>query len=32
VWVQDFSATVNGKGKISTYRVTAKVSFEVGGN
>mgnify|MGYP001455417383 FL=1 len=29
VWVQDFSATVNGKGKLSTYRVTCKVTFEV---
>ena len=31
IWVQDFSATVDGKGKIDTYRVTAKVSFEVNG-
>ena len=29
VWVQDFSATVNGEGKLSTYRVTCKVTFEV---
>lgn len=29
VWVQDFSATVDAKGKLSTYRVTCKVSFEV---
>lgn len=29
VWVQDFSATVDQKGKIDTYRVTVKVSFEV---
>lgn len=29
VWVQDFSATVDGKGKIETYRVTVKVTFEV---
>ncbi|MEQ1711305.1 MAG: dodecin family protein [Hyphomicrobium sp.] len=29
VWVQDFSATVDSKGKIDTYRVTAKVTFEV---
>jgi flavin-binding protein dodecin len=29
VWVQDFSAAVNGKGKLATYRVTCKVTFEV---
>lgn len=29
VWVQDFSATVDAKGKIDTYRVTVKVTFEV---
>jgi hypothetical protein len=29
VWVQDFSATVNGKGKIESYRVNVKLSFEV---
>lgn len=29
VWVQDFSATVDGKGKLATYRVTCKVTFEV---
>ncbi len=29
VWVQDFSATVDQKGKIETYRVTVKVTFEV---
>jgi len=29
VWVQDFSATVDAKGKIATYRVTCKVTFEV---
>lgn len=29
VWVQDFSATVDGKGKIDSYRVTVKVTFEV---
>lgn len=29
VWVQDFSATVDQKGKIKTYRVNCKVSFEV---
>jgi flavin-binding protein dodecin len=31
VWVQDMSATVNGKGKLETYRVTCKVAFEVKG-
>jgi len=31
VWVQDFSGSVNSKGKLSTYRVTVKVTFEVGG-
>lgn len=29
VWVQDFSATVDAKGKIDSYRVTVKVTFEV---
>ncbi|MDX2259488.1 MAG: dodecin family protein [Hyphomicrobiaceae bacterium] len=29
VWVQDFSATVDAKGKLKTYRVTCKVTFEV---
>lgn len=29
VWVQDFAATVDSKGKISSYRVTVKVTFEV---
>ncbi len=29
VWVQDFSATVDSKGKLGTYRVTCKVTFEV---
>ncbi len=29
VWIQDFSATVNGKGNIETYRVNCRVSFEV---
>ena len=29
VWVQDFSATVDGKGKIDSHRVTVKVTFEV---
>lgn len=29
VWVQDFSATVDAKGKIQDYRVTVKVTFEV---
>jgi dodecin len=30
VYIQDQSAQVDGKGKISTYRVTCKVTFEVG--
>jgi dodecin len=30
VWVQDQSATVDSKGKVSAYRVTVKVTFEVG--
>lgn len=30
VWIQDQSATVDAKGKITAYRVTCKVSFEVG--
>jgi len=30
VWVQDFSAEVGPKGKITTYRVTCKVTFRVG--
>ena len=29
VWVQDMSARVDAKGKLETYRVTCKVSFEV---
>lgn len=29
VWVQDFSATVDAKGKLATYRVTCKITFEV---
>lgn len=29
VWIQDFSATVDGKGNIENYRVNCKVSFEV---
>ncbi len=29
VWVQDFSATTDAKGKIQTYRVNCKVTFEV---
>jgi flavin-binding protein dodecin len=29
VWIQDFSATVDAKGKLETYRVNCKVSFEV---
>ncbi|MEL6374155.1 MAG: dodecin family protein [Pseudomonadota bacterium] len=30
VYVQDMSAVVDAKGKIKTYRVTCKVTFEVG--
>lgn len=29
VWVKDFAATVSDDGKLDTYRVTCKVSFEV---
>ncbi len=29
VWVKDFSATVDGNGKIKNYRVNCKVTFEV---
>ncbi len=29
VWVQDMSATIDGKGKLETYRVTCKLTFEV---
>jgi flavin-binding protein dodecin len=29
VWIKDFAATVDNKGKLATYRVTCKVSFEV---
>lgn len=32
IWIQDFSATVDAKGKLKTYRITAKVTFEVMGN
>lgn len=31
VWVKDMSATVDKSGKITAYRVTCKVSFEVNG-
>jgi hypothetical protein len=31
VWIQDQSAHVDKKGKITSYRVTCKVTFEVGG-
>lgn len=30
VWVQDFIATVGSDGKIANYRVTCKITFEVG--
>lgn len=29
VWMKDMSATVDKSGKLSTYRVTCHVSFEV---
>ena len=29
VWVKDFSATVNGDGKLKNYRVNCKITFEV---
>ena len=29
IWIQDMSATVNGKGKLDTFRVTCKLAFEV---
>ena len=29
VWVQDMSAQTDSKGKITSYRVNCKVSFEV---
>jgi flavin-binding protein dodecin len=29
VWIQEFSATVDGKGKIAAYRVNCKVSFAI---
>ncbi|CFX61754.1 conserved protein of unknown function [Candidatus Filomicrobium marinum] len=29
VWIKDFAATVGSDGKLDTYRVTCKVSFEV---
>ena len=29
VWVKDFSASVDSKGKIDKYRVTVKVTFEI---
>lgn len=32
VWIQDHSATVDAKGKLSTYRINCKVSFEVKGS
>lgn len=31
VWIQDQSAHVDKAGKITSYRVTCKVTFEVGG-
>ena len=29
VWIQDMSAKVDSKGKLETYRLTCKLSFEV---
>ena len=29
VWVKDFAAKVDGSGKVSSYRVTCKVTFGV---
>ncbi len=29
IWIQDFSATVDANGKLKTYRITAKLTFEV---
>lgn len=29
VWLQDFSATIDGKGNIETYRVNCKLTFEI---
>lgn len=29
VWIKNFSATIDAKGKLATYRVDCKVSFEV---
>jgi len=31
VWIQDMSATVNGKGKLENFRLTCKLAFEVKG-
>lgn len=29
IWIKDFAATCDAKGKLKTYRITAKVTFEV---
>lgn len=29
IWIQDFSAKIDDKGKLKTYRITGKVAFEV---
>jgi flavin-binding protein dodecin len=29
VWIEDMSATVNGKGRLDTFRVTCRLAFEV---
>lgn len=29
VWIKDFTATVSDDGRLETYRVTCKISFEI---
>lgn len=29
IWIQDFAAKIDDKGKLKTYRITGKVAFEV---
>ncbi len=29
VWIKDQSCAVNGKGKITSFRVTTKITFEI---
>lgn len=31
VWIKEQSCSVNKKGKITSFRVTTKITFEVGG-